>query len=170
MNKKEIWAVIDIEDVIRGTDVIKVMNCYDFKLWEREEMMALPNASSKSLNEFRWEYVRETLEITNEKYNDIGLMVLDLIADIKMGFHRISEDLVLEDIENSYTLNNTYNNVSAMSFEYLPLRDYATGDIKQIEIYYEGSSLDIEKKVDEVNEILEFLAVDGLKLYGRIAI
>lgn len=145
MNEKEIWAIISVDDVLKNTEVEKVLNCYDFADWEISEMMALENNTGLSLNEFRWKYTRETLEITNESLCEEGLMVRDLIEDIKMGYHKYSESEINE------------GNVETMNFEFDLYRDFETSKVSMIHIYYYDTTIDYDKKLKEVTELLTFL-------------
>lgn len=164
MEKREIRAIINIEDVIKNTDVSKVLRCYDFKQWEQEEILSLNNDTNMSLNEFRWEYVRGTLELTDSNFLDIGFMVKDLIEDIKMGYHNVSDDLVIKDIENSEKVHEMYNDLSVMAFEYEPLRNYETQKITHIEIYYREGLIPESKKEEEITELLTYLELNKDKL------
>lgn len=165
MKKREKWAIIDVVEVIKGTSVEKVMKCYDFKSWERDEILNIENNTNLTLNEFRWDYVRGTLEITDETFSDIGYMVKDLIEDIKMGYHRISDKDILMDIENSDKVNNLYNDAKEMKFEYIPYRDYETNEICAIEIYYDDNELSYSEKEREIQELFTYLELkDGQAL------
>ena len=156
MKNREIWLMVDVKDVVKNVEVEKALKCYDFKAWEREEILNLKNNTELSLNEFRWDYVRGTLEITDSNFKDIGIMVKDLIEDIKMGYHRISDDEILKDIENSNNINSILDNAEEMKFEYIPYRDYETGRVSTIAIYYDKECT-YEEKEKEINEICEYL-------------
>lgn len=145
MNSREIWAIINVVDVLKNTDVEKVLNCYDFENWEISELMSLKNNTDLSLNEFRWKYARETLEITDGSLCEEGLMVRDLIEDIKMGYYKYRETNLDED------------NLDALGFEFDLYRDFETSKISMIHIYYDDSNIDYERKVKEIDELISFL-------------
>lgn len=157
MNNKEILLNISVGDVVKKTNVAKVMRCYDFKKWEVDELFLLENNTSKSLNEFRWEYVKETLMINNSIFNDMGILVRDLIDDVKMGYHRLSSELIYSDIANKDNITENLNSVTSMKFEYKPLIDYRTGMISHIEIYYAKGTVGAVEKKREIRELLSYL-------------
>ena len=160
MKKRETWAIIDIKDIVKNTDVRKVLRCYDFKPWENNELMSLKNNTNLSVNEFRWEQARGTLEITNEEFRDIGIMARDLIDDIKMGFHKIEEDNITYDIANKDSFNEGNFDTKIMNFEYIPYRDYENNYISVIEIYFDNKDVTKETKKAELKELFSYL---GLK-------
>lgn len=157
MNKKEILSVISVGDVIKKTDVRKVMRCYDFQEWEVKELLSLQNNTIKSINEFRWEYVRGTLMINNDIFADMGVLVRDLIDDIKMGYHRVSNDVIYADINNKESVTLELDNIKPMNFEYKPLVDYRTNRITHIEISYEKGKIGLREKKREIKELLNYL-------------
>lgn len=170
MEKREIWAIINVEDVIRNTNVEKVMACYDFKQWEKDEIKSLSNTSNESLNEFRWKYVAETLEITNKCFSDVGYLVKDLIEDIKMGYHKVSEDLINLDIEQMDKVNSYFDEIEILNFEYKPLRDYETNNITSIEIFYmENDNISEEVKNREIEELIAALELTNIYKKSKIA-
>lgn len=145
MNNKELWAVINVVDVLRNTEVEKVLNCYDFKEWEIQELMSLENDTELSLNEFRWKYIRETLEITDIDLCEEGLMVRDLIEDIKMGYNKYDEYMVNDEP------------IKEMNFDFELYRDFETSKVSVIHIYYDNPNITYEKKVEEIEELMSFL-------------
>lgn len=161
MNKKELWAIINVNDVVRNTDVEKVLKCYDFKTWEKEEILNVKNDTDLSLNEFRWNYIKETLEITDSRLNEVGCMVRDLIDDIKMGYHRLSDEDILKDIENDYEISNIYDKAKGMHFEYQPFRDYETCNISMLHIYFDCDDLSFDEKKAEIEELISYLQLDN---------
>lgn len=148
MNNKELWAIINISEVLKNTEVEKVLNCYDFAEWEINELMSLKNDTELSLNEFRWKYIRETLEITDEDLCEEGLMVRDLIEDIKMGYHKYEEYMLKGHV------------MKEMNFEFELYRDFETSKISIIHIYYEDTNISSEEKRKEIDELLSFLNLD----------
>lgn len=169
MEKREIWAIIKVEDVLKHTSVEKVMKCYDLKSWEKEEILSLKNSTNKSLNEFRWEYVSGTLELTNDCFADMGYLVKDLIEDIKMGYHRVSDDIIDLDVEQMDKLNDYFDEVKMLNFEYEPLRDYNTNKVTHIEIYYRNNTVSDEVKSAEINELISFLELDNIYKINKVA-
>lgn len=169
MKKREIWAIIKVEDVVKHTDVNKVMKCYDLKMWEKQEILALKNSTYKSLNEFRWEYISGTLELTNDCFSDVGYLVKDLIEDIKMGYHKVSDDIINLDVEEMDKLNNYFDKIEIANFEYEPLRDYHTNKITHIEIYYDRDDISNDVKCNEINELIEFLELDNIYKINKVA-
>ena len=169
MEKREIWAIIKVEDVLKYTNVEKVMKCYDLKVWEKQEILSLKNSTNKSLNEFRWEYLSGTLELTNECFSDVGYLVKDLIEDVKMGYHRVSDDIIDLDVERMDELNNYFDEVEILNFEYEPLRDYNTNKITHNEIYYSNNKISDEVKSDEINELISFLELDNIYKINKVA-
>lgn len=157
MNNKEIVSIISVEDVIKKTDVRKVMRCYDFQKWEVDELLSLNNDTPKSINEFRWEYVRGTLMINNDIFTDMGILVRDLIDDIKMGYHRVGNQIIYDDVNNKNDITSNFDNIESMKFEYKPLTDYRTGRITHIEISYEKNKVNAREKKKEIKELLNYL-------------
>lgn len=169
MKKREIWAIIKVEDVLKYTSVNKVMKCYDLKPWEKKEILSLENSTNKSLNEFRWEYVSGTLELTNDCFSDVGYLVKDLIEDIKMGYHKVSDDIIDLDVEQMDKVNNYFDEVKILNFEYEPLRDYCTNKITYVEIYYNNDDISDEIKSKEINELISFLELDNIYKTNKVA-
>lgn len=145
MNNKELWAVINVADVLRNTEVEKVLNCYDFKDWEIKELMSLENDTELGLNEFRWKYIRETLQITDVDLCEEGLMVRDLIEDIKMGYNKYDEYMVNDEP------------IKEMNFDFELYRDFETSKISVIHIYYDNPNITYEEKMEEIEELMSFL-------------
>lgn len=145
MNNKEIWAIISIDEVLKYTEVEKVIGCYDFEQWEIDELMKLQNNTSLSLNEFRWMYLKETLEITDCTLSEEGFMVRDLIDDFKMGYNE----------------SGKCDNLAIKHFEYELYRDFETLKINNICIYYYNDDIDFEMKKNEVLDLISYLGLNN---------
>lgn len=149
--------IIDVKDVIRNTPIEKVARCYDFKKCEIDEIVSLKNKTDLTLNEFRWGEVRDILEIVNDKFKDMGIIVKELIEDIQMGYHRLSDEDISYDIEHKFEINDIYEAANPMRFNFDVIRDCGTNSITRVCVYFDDDNLTDTEMFEEFKEILEYL-------------
>ena len=155
-NNLQKQILISVENLIQKTSIDKIMKCYDFKKWEVEEVLSLENTSECSLNEFRWNYVLETLQLT-QNISDIGQIAIDLIGDIQMGYHKVPHNVIYADIEGDDEALSKYD-FDSLKFGFKPLVNKDTGKLEYIELFYmndiDGALID-----SEIKEVLEYLEI-----------